>query len=267
MIRIRKITIPERCNQQWAQMTTADNGRHCEQCCKTVVDFAAMTDAQLISYLVSHNNVCGRLSGPQLSRVNLQLNGQDAKPKTGWKKWVITTVLLGSTVFYKVHGQTAPGTPKSEQSIPESYPASVNIGKGVAHKGSERIITGRIVDDACMPLRGATVKVVGTNIVLPSDTNGRFKFHAPIAAKLLTVSFVGFETETIDIDSIQNGVHEVKLTPQVLSMNGVVVVPGYYAQRRTELVGAISVVITKKHCWLWRMYYKYIRTPIHNIFY
>jgi hypothetical protein len=267
MIRIKSITIPKPCDQQWEQMTTADNGRHCAHCCKTVVDFADMTDAQLISYLISHNNVCGRLSEPQLNRVNLQLNGQDAKPKTGWKKWVMTTALLGSTVFYKVHGQAAPSTPKFEQSLSQSYPASFTKGKVGAVKESKREIKGRIVDEACMPLHGATVRVVGTNIVLPTDTNGRFKFHAPIAAKQFTVSFVGFETETIDIDSIRNGVHEVKLTPQVVSMNDVVVIPGYHAQRHTELVGAIAVVTTTKHCWWWRMYYKYIRTPIHNKFY
>jgi hypothetical protein len=267
MTSITNIHIPEPCHQQWQQMTPTANGRHCEQCCKMVVDFADMTDVQLISYLISHNNVCGRLSEPQLNRVNLQLNRQDAKPKTGWKKWIMTTALLGSTVFYKVHGQTAPGTPKFEQCIPESHPASVTKRKVVAVKESEREIKGRIVDDACMPLYGATVRVVGTNIVLPSDTNGRFKFHAPIAAKQFTVSFVGFETETIDIDSIRNGVHELKLTPQVVSMNDVVVIPGYHAQRNAELLGAIVVVTKTKHCWWWRMYYKYIRTPVHNIFY
>jgi hypothetical protein len=140
-------------------------------------------------------------------------------------------------------------------------------GKVVAVKESEREIKGRIVDDACMPLHGATVRVVGTNIVLPSDTNGRFKFHAPIAAKQFTVTFVGFESETIDIDSLRNGVDEVKMRPQVVSINDVVVLQEYYAQRHTELMGAISVVTTTKHNWWWRIYYKYIRTPIHNIFY
>ena len=247
-------------------MAPVDGGRHCESCCKTVIDFAGMTDAQLISYLTTHNNVCGRLSEPQLYRVNLQLNGNDTKTKTGWKKWVMTTALLSSTVLYKVAGQAI------NPSLSGSYQTSAPKGKFVAVKGSEREIKGRIVDNACMPLPGATVRVVGTNTILATDTNGRFKFHASRAAKQFTVSFVGFETETVAIDSLQNDAHDLKLTPQVVSINDVVVIKGgHYYQRRTELVGAIAVVTgvqtTKTHCWLWRMYYKYIRTPIHNIFY
>lgn len=226
-----------------------------------------MADMELINYFTIKNNVCGRFNEPQLNRVNLRLDRQDTKPKPGWKKWVMTTALLGSTVFYKVHGQTTPVNAKIDQSPSGSYQASTTKGKSTAVKGYEREIKGRIIDDICMPLRGATVRVVGTNIALSTDTNGRFKFHAPIAAKQFTVSFVGFETKTVDIDSLQTGVHEVKLTPQVVSMNDVVVIPGYAAQHRTDVVGRLFVVITTRHCWLWRMYYKYIRTPIHNIFY
>ncbi|MEO6978976.1 MAG: carboxypeptidase-like regulatory domain-containing protein [Mucilaginibacter sp.] len=268
---VKNVSIPGPCHQSWQQMAPVSGGRHCESCCKTVVDFLGMTNAQLISYLTTHGNVCGRLSTLQLDRVNLQLNGQDAKPQTSWKKWVMTTALLTSTIFYKAAGQTTPVTPEVEQSQPGNYHAAATEEKVVAVKQSGKVIKGRIVDEACMPLNGATVRVVGTNIALATDTNGRFKFHAPISAKQFTVSFVGFETETVAIDSLQNGVQDLKLTPQVVSINNVVVIKsGHYYQRRTELVGAIAVVTgvktTKKHCWLWRMYYKYIRTPIHNMF-
>jgi len=267
MKHIKSISIPEPCSQSWQQMTPVDGGRHCENCCKTVVDFTAMADVEIISYFALKNNVCGRFNEPQLTRVNLQLNRQDAKTESSWKKWVMTTALLGSTVFYKLHGQTTPVKATIHQS-PSVYQASGAKGKYVAAKGSEREIKGRIVDEACMPLPGATVRVVGTNMVLASDTNGRFKLHLPKAAKQFKVSFVGFETETVAIDSLQNGVSEVKLTPQVVSMNDVVTISGYPVRRYTSITGGVSVIITaKKHCWLWRMYYKYIRTPIHNIFY
>ena len=263
---IKSIRIPEPCNQSWQQMTAVDGGRHCESCCKTVVDFTAMADVEIISYFSVKNNVCGRFSEPQLTRVNLQLNRQDTKPKSGWKKWIMTTAMLASTVFYKVAGQTVPVAPMVEQ-VSASHPTGAVNENAVAIKEPRKEIIGRIVDEAYMPLPGATVRVVGTSIVLASDTDGRFKFHAPIAAKQFTVSFVGFETETIDIDSLQNGVHEVRLTPKVVSMNDVVMISGYPTKRCTSITGGASVVITIRHCWLWRMYYKYIRTSIHNIFY
>jgi hypothetical protein len=266
---IKSITIPSQCNEQWQQMTPVAGGRYCECCCKTVVDFTAMADVEIISYFAVKSNVCGRFSEPQLTRVNLQLNGQDTKAETSWKKWVITTAMLASTVFYKVAGQTAPVAPKVEQ-VSESHPTGATNRKTVTVKEPRREIKGRIVDDARMPLPGATVRVMGTNIVLPTDTNGGFKFHAPIAAKQFTVSFVGFETETVDIDSLQSGACDLKMTPQVISMKDVMVIRGYQVQRCTSIVGSIqtvSIAATKRHCWLWRMYYKYIRTPIHNIFY
>ena len=269
MSRIKTISIPEPCTQQWQQMTPVDGGRHCENCSKTVVDFTAMADVEIISYFAVKSNVCGRFNEPQLTRVNLQLNGQDTKTETGWKKWVMTTAMLASTVFYKVAGQTASVAPKVEQ-VSGSHPTGATNGKAVAVKEPRREIKGRIVDDACMPLPGATVRVVGTNIVLASDTNGRFKFHMPKAATQFTVSYIGFETETIDIDSLQSGACDLKMTPQVISMNDVMVIRGHQVQRRTSIVGSIqtvSIAATKRHCWLWRMYYKYIRTPIHNIFY
>jgi len=266
---IKSISIPERCHQSWQQMTPVDGGRHCESCCKTVVDFTAMADVEIISYFAVKNNVCGRFNETQLTRVNLQLNGQDTKTESGWKKWVMTTAMLASTVFYKAAGQTVPVAPKVEQ-VSANHPTRAIHEKAVAVKEPRREIAGRIVDEACMPLPGATVRVVGTNIVLASDTNGRFKFHLPKAAKQFTVSFVGFETETVDVDSIQNDNHEVRLTPQVISMNSLVVISGYPAKRYASITGGASMVITTtttRHCWLWRMYYKYIRTPIHNIFY
>ena len=80
------------------------------------------------------------------------------------------------------------------------------------------------------------------------------------------VSFIGFQTETVSIDSLINGAGDLKLTQQVVSMDGVMINPHGYTQRRTEITGgAVAVLI--RHSWWWRMYYKYIRTPIHNMFY
>ena len=263
---IKNISVPDPCHQQWQQMTPVDGGRHCENCCKTVVDFTAMADVEIISYFAVKNSVCGRFNEPQLTRVNLQLTRQDTKTECDWKKWVMTTAMLASTVFYKVAGQTVPVAPKVEQ-VSASYPTRAVSKKAVAVKEPRREIKGRIVDEACTPLPGATVRIIGTSIVLASDTNGRFKFHLPKAATQFTVSYIGFETKTVDIDSLQSGARDLKMKPQVISMNDVMVIRGYPIQRNASITGGASVVITIRHCWLWRMYYKYIRTPIHNIFY
>lgn len=74
MLRIKTISIPEPCHQSWQQMEITDGGRHCAHCCKTVVDFSGMTNEEIIVFLSSATNVCGRFYDGQLVQLNNSLN-------------------------------------------------------------------------------------------------------------------------------------------------------------------------------------------------
>lgn len=64
-----RIHIPEPCHEDWNAMTPADKGRHCASCNKVVMDFTAMSDAQIIAYFQSaKENTCGRFYNHQLNR-------------------------------------------------------------------------------------------------------------------------------------------------------------------------------------------------------
>jgi hypothetical protein len=64
-----KITIPKPCHADWGQMTPTEKGRFCAQCTKTVHDFTAMSDSELIRLLEkSQEKVCGRFTPQQLDR-------------------------------------------------------------------------------------------------------------------------------------------------------------------------------------------------------
>ncbi len=246
MTTIRKITIPNPCQQPWQQMTPNAEGRHCDHCAKTVIDFASMTDTELIRYLITHNNVCGSFSEPQLNSVNIQLYTQSLKAETGWKKWLMTIALFGSTLFYKASGQTTTVTaPKVEQSPLANYPNGFALGKIAMSPPAQREIKGQILDDDCQPLPGATIRLPGTNLGTQTDTNGRFELHVPLSAKQLSVSFIGFKTATMQIDSVQDKIYDLKLTLSA-SMMG-------------------EVVIIKQPLYK-RLYYRYIRRPFRAIF-
>src|SRR6202012_964415 len=109
---IQKITIPQPCHQDWQLMTAVEQGRHCQQCSKTVTDFTAMSTAQIIDYFSSYSNVCGRFAQDQLGNINNQLDYENAKSNTGWKKWLAATVFLGSTMFFKANSQSATAVPQ-----------------------------------------------------------------------------------------------------------------------------------------------------------
>jgi hypothetical protein len=63
------IRIPEPCHENWNEMESRENGRHCLSCCKTVVDFTGWDVQTIATYLrnISGHKVCGRLSHEQIS--------------------------------------------------------------------------------------------------------------------------------------------------------------------------------------------------------
>ena len=93
------IQIPNPCHEDWNQMLPAEQGRFCQSCEKTVVDFSQMSDDQVLNYfkLKQQNSerVCGRFRAEQVSKpVQIQ-----------WQSWprslqrfamaLVAVVLLG----------------------------------------------------------------------------------------------------------------------------------------------------------------------------
>ena len=70
---IKSISIPQPCSQPWQQMEERQLGRHCSHCSKTVIDFTAMSNAEIIGYLLGKNQVCGRFNVLQLDSLNSSL--------------------------------------------------------------------------------------------------------------------------------------------------------------------------------------------------
>jgi hypothetical protein len=65
-----KISIPTPCKENWDNMTSTSTGAFCSSCSKNVIDFSAMTDAQIADYLQSNKAVfCGRFNARQLDRM------------------------------------------------------------------------------------------------------------------------------------------------------------------------------------------------------
>lgn len=63
-----KIGIKEPCQENWDKMTTANQGRFCGSCSKTVVDFTKMSLGDIKAYFKGYaGGLCGRFSRIQLS--------------------------------------------------------------------------------------------------------------------------------------------------------------------------------------------------------
>lgn len=66
-----KIMIPKPCHENWAKMTSVEQGRHCDVCSKVVMDLSSLSNEQIIEKIRSSSqSVCGRIPVQQLTPAN-----------------------------------------------------------------------------------------------------------------------------------------------------------------------------------------------------
>lgn len=64
-----KLTIPTPCHENWNRKSSAEQGRFCSVCSKTVKDFTAVPDEEILDeFSKNSENVCGRFKTSQLNR-------------------------------------------------------------------------------------------------------------------------------------------------------------------------------------------------------
>ncbi|MHA4808903.1 T9SS type A sorting domain-containing protein [Flavitalea flava] len=104
-----QIHIPTPCQEQWATMQPAKKGRHCAACQKTVVDFTAMSDPEILRYLAkAGSHVCGRLTPDQVNRKLMPFSPPKMNRLPGWP-WLLAGLLLRPDES-GLHCPTKPGT-------------------------------------------------------------------------------------------------------------------------------------------------------------
>ena len=99
-------------------------------------------------------------------------------------------------------------------------------------------ITGTVTEAGGGSLPGATVIVVGTSKGVSTDFDGNFKIEAKIGDKL-EISYVGYSTQTITIDSKDNYSIELSVDNSLLEE---VVVVAYGTASKESITGSISSV-------------------------
>lgn len=77
------VAINDPCHESWEKMNPQEQGRHCDQCCKMVVDFTKMSNKTIAKYLEqrTEQKVCGRFKVGQVatlpkSRIRFSFNIQ-----------------------------------------------------------------------------------------------------------------------------------------------------------------------------------------------
>ncbi len=148
------------------------------------------------------------------------------------QKIKLITILLFVGVF-TVHANTIVD-PQKETLKPEVISGSKKNTEAIRKR-----VTGRIVDEKGESIIGATVMVNGSTIGTITNPDGLFSIELPEDSKLLTVSYIGYDSQEVLIGSQTN--YKVILKDASIRIDEVVVV-GYGTQKKESIVGAISQV-------------------------
>ena len=102
-------------------------------------------------------------------------------------------------------------------------------------------VKGTVIDDTGAPMIGLTVVVTGTSTGATTDIDGNYSIQAP-ANGSLTFSYLGFQTQTIQIDG--RALIDVQLMPDSELLSDAIVI-GYGSSSKKDLTGSVSAVESK----------------------
>lgn len=103
-----------------------------------------------------------------------------------------------------------------------------------------KTIKGVVFDENNDPVVGVNIRVSDSPIGTITNIDGEFTLiNIPVDKTSMVVSFIGFETQTIDITTQTE--FKIALVPSITDMSEVVVV-GYGKQKKAHLTGAISTI-------------------------
>lgn len=222
-----QLSIPEPCQQNWNDMSPNEQGRFCSSCSKTVVDFSAMTDAQLILYFenLKNENVCGRVHSDQLDRPIQAMPQSRKKILWYWQYIIAFFFMFGKGQQAKAQGEVKPPTTQQPDTTKESPETVYIIAGGISRRTlppkTKRIAATLpqyfITDDKQQPIAGASVQLLPQGTWLVSDSNGRINLGLKHKVKSLQVSSVGFEDKTIALKHIpENNIIQLIAKPESL---------------------------------------------------
>ncbi|WP_076455117.1 SusC/RagA family TonB-linked outer membrane protein [Zobellia uliginosa] len=104
-------------------------------------------------------------------------------------------------------------------------------------------ISGVVVDEANIPLPGASVLVKGTNNGVVSDFDGNFVISVGASDKALVVSYIGYEDKEVALTGTST--YTVQLSESSMGLDEVVVI-GYGSVKKTDLTGAVASIGTEQ---------------------
>jgi TonB-linked SusC/RagA family outer membrane protein len=114
-----------------------------------------------------------------------------------------------------------------------------NSSNAISEGEVAQTVSGQVKDESNDPLPGVNVLVKGTTVGTTTDIDGRFTLEVPDENSVLVFSFIGFQTQEVQVGS--RTTVDVSLVADIQALQEVVVV-GYGEQKKTTITGAVTSV-------------------------
>ena len=100
-------------------------------------------------------------------------------------------------------------------------------------------IDGKVTDDSNIPLPGVNVSVKGTTMGTITDNDGYYSLILPENANVLVFSFIGMQTQEVEIGN--RSTIDVEMKQDLVGLDEVVIV-GYGTQKKVNVTGSVGVI-------------------------
>lgn len=226
------------CGEDWEKMVPAERGRHCEQCCKTVVDFTGMSDGEVLRFFKDralggagvgheHGGVCGRFAADQLQRELAPAPVQ----RNGFKGWYL--VLASALMVAGRQEGRSPLKPKVEErrGLPGGLPDTVR----------QDVIVGEVAGPTKEARIGFSVPRIVRDTPIKTVTQG-----TPVLRTMGKV-FHGGDTMAVKVDTMPEVVVTAKPPITNKHLTGITALIGdtvLYTKRRPDSASRIDTVIS-----------------------
>lgn len=235
-----QLQIPNPCHENWSQMTPVEQGRFCNACATTVVDFSIMTDQQILNYLSSASGgICGRLQESQLHRT---LQPMPVPPKTQWWMALLMPLLLGAQRLKAQRNGVIEG-----KVAYKALAMQVKNAELASQQPAKKIpvhISGTVTDTAGKPVPYAIIHLESPVVSVTADENGRYSLHAEAATKsvVITATSLGYSSQSQTVLTQPEVVWNYVLAEEVAELNPVMI-QSYGTQKgRVVTGGAVAIV-------------------------
>ena len=178
------LVIPQPCTQDWDKMTSTEQGKHCNNCNKTVIDFSLYSDKELLEFFSKFDNhICGRFNDYQLNRT---LSIPEHKRFSGIYK------LFFGTALASWFGLIFTGEAKGSNPVQVEQQATGKKQQASSKDSLKQCIYGVVIsynDKSKIAYAGVYIKEA-PECKTTSDINGRYSLQIPdsLVGKKITIT-------------------------------------------------------------------------------